>query len=194
MANTISNVAAGKPLGTGGILIADTGTALPATASVTLNVGFVAAGYIGDGGVTESTGRTTEKVRAWGGETVKVLQTDFSVTYSFTFIEALNETVLEAVYGDDNVVTTAATISTGTLHAVKVNSDTLAHKSFVFEIRDGDAKVRIVVPDGQITEVGDVTYNDGSVIAYPVTVEAFEDSTLGANAIKYMDDGVVDPA
>lgn len=189
MANTAANVLAGKPLATGGVLVAPLGSTLPTDAETALDAAFKSAGYIGEEGLTETTERSTEKVKAWGGDTVKVLQTDFSATYAFTFLESLNSDVLKTVYGDDNVVTTAATSSSGTLHAVKINSDTLPHKTFVFEVKDGDARIRIAVPDGQITEVGEVTYSDGEVIGYQVTVEAFRDPTLGANAIKYLDDG-----
>lgn len=188
MPNTIANVVAGKPLATGGVLIANLGSALPTSVATTLDVAFRGAGFIGDEGVTEATERSTDKIRAWGGSTVKVVQSDFSVTYAFTFIEALNVDVLKAVYGDDNVTTTAATATTGTLAAVKINNKTLPHKSFVFEVRDGNAKVRIVVPDGQITEVGEVTYTDDGVVGYAVTVEAFVDAS-GNNAYKYSDDG-----
>ena len=183
------NIVAGKPLASGGVLVAPLGTALPTDVSTAPNVAFVAAGYIGEDGLTETTDRSTDKVKAWGGDVVKVLQTDFSVTYQFTFLESLNAEVLKAVYGDDNVTTTAATVSAGTLHAVKVNGDVLPRKSFVFEVKDGDARIRIVVPDGQITEVGDVTYSDGEVVGYQVTVEAFRDATTDANALKYLDDG-----
>lgn len=192
MANTVANVVAGKPLTTGGVLIAPLGTALPTTASATPDVAFVAAGYIGEDGVTEGTGRTTDKIKAWGGDVVKVVQSEFSVTYQFTFLESLNANVLEAVYGDDNVTTTAATSTTGTLQAVAINSAILPHKSYQFEVRDGDAKVRIVVPDGQITEVGEITYSDGQVVGYPVTLEAFQDAS-GNNAYKYTDNGVFAP-
>lgn len=192
MANTISNVVAGKPLSTGGILIAPLGSTLPTGASTTPDAAFLSAGYIGEDGVTENNGRTTEKIRAWGGDTVKVSQTEHTLTYQFTFIEALNTNVLETVYGEDNVTTTAATASTGTLQAIKLTSDVLPHKSYIFEIRDGDAKVRIVIPDGQITEMGETTYSDAAAIAYQVTVECFPDSS-GGKAYKYTDDGVVDP-
>ena len=191
MANTVSNVVAGKPLTTGGVLIAPLGTALPTNTSTALNGSFVAAGYISSDGVTETTDRSVEKITAWGGDTVKVVQSEFSLTYGFTFIEVLNTGVLEAIYGDDNVAVTAATVSTGTLHAVAINSDQLPHKSYVFEVRDGDAKIRIVIPDGQITEVGDTVYNDEDVVGYEVTVEAFSDAT-GNQAYKYLDDGVFD--
>ncbi|MDQ0793558.1 hypothetical protein [Streptomyces sp. B1I3] len=185
-----ANVLTGKPLATGGVLMAPLGATAPTDATTALDAAFKAAGYIGEDGLTESNERSTDKVKAWGGDVVKVVQTDFATTYSFTFIETLNTEVLKAVYGAGNVTTTAATALKGTLHAVKVNSDTLPRQAFAFEVKDGDAKIRIYVPNGQITEVGEITYSDEDVIGYEVTVEAFRDSDLGANAIKYLDDGV----
>jgi len=184
-----ANVLAGKPLATGGVLIGDLDAPLPTDATTAPDPAFKGAGYVGEDGLTETTDRSTEKVKAWGGDTVKVLQTDFAVTYTFTFLETLNSDVLKAVYGAGNVETSAATTTRGTLHTVKVNSDVLPHQTLVFEVKDGDAKIRICVPDGQITEVGEVTYNDSEVIGYSVTVEAFRDADLGANAVKYLDDG-----
>lgn len=192
MVNKTSNVVAGRPLSTGGILIAPIGTALPTTAAISLNAAFKAAGYVGDDGVQETIGRDTSKITAWGTDVVKTVQTSFSVTYQFTFIEALNTDVLKAVYGDANVATTAGTPSVGTLQAVAINSATLPNKEFVFEIRDGAAKIRIVVPNGQITEIGDITYSDSGVVGYPVTVEAYADAS-GNQAYHYSDDGVLVP-
>lgn len=185
--NTASNVVAGVPLATGGVLLGGTGAISPTDATSPL-VGFNAAGYIGEDGVTETNERSTDRIRAWGGSTVKVVQSEFNVTYQFTFLETLNGDVLKAVYGEDNVETTAATVSSGTLHAVKINGATLPHMPFDFEVKDGDAKIRIYVPDGQITEVGDITYSDTEVIGYQVTVEAFDDPE-GNKAYKYLDDG-----
>lgn len=189
MPNKVSNVVAGKPLSTGGILVAPQGTALPTTVATAPNVLFVSTGYIGEDGVTENNGRTIEKIRAWGGDVVKTSQTEHSLTYEFTFIESLNTDVLKTIYGPTNVTTTAKTASVGTLQAIKVTSDVMAHYSYIFEVRDGVAKVRICVPDGQITEVGETTYSDASVIGYQVTVECFADAT-GVKAYKYTDDGI----
>jgi len=189
MANTSSNVVSGKPLATGGILIAPAGTAGPTDVSTAPVAGFIGAGYIGEDGVTEGGERSTEKIKAWGGDTVKIVQTEHSLTYSFSFIETLNADVLKSIYGDSNVTTTAATISSGTIHKVLVTSDTLPHKAYVFEIKDGDARIRIVVADGQITEVGEITYSDSEVIAYTVTVECFADAN-GVKATKFLDNGV----
>lgn len=188
MANSAANVVAGVPLATGGILIGALTAAAPTTAVSTL-VAYTAAGYIGDSGVVETNERSTDKIRAWGGDTVKVVQTEHNVSYKFTFLETLNADVLKAVYGEANVTTTAATVSTGTLQKVLINGTSLPHKSYVFEVKDGNAKIRIYVPDGQITEVGDVTYSDGEVVGYEVTLECFADS-VGNKAYKYLDNGV----
>jgi hypothetical protein len=189
-----ANIVAGKPLATGGVRIGPLGTTAPTNATTALAVGFVSAGYVGEDGLTETVDRSTEKVKAWGGDIVKVLQTDYSVSYQFTFLETLNTDVLRTVYGDANVTVTPGTPSAGTLRAVKLNSDELPHKAFVFDMKDGNARIRIHVPDGQINDVGEVTYNDGELVGYQVTIEAFRDATLGAQAIKYIDDGVFIPA
>lgn len=184
-----ANIVAGKPLATGGVRIGPLGATAPTDAVTALDAAFKSAGYVGEDGLTEATERSTEKVKAWGGDIVKVLQTDYSVTYQFTFLETLNTDVLQTVYGDANVTVTPADATKGTLRTVKLNSDQLPHKSFVFDMKDGDARIRIHVPDGQVTEVGEVTYSDSELVGYQVTVEAFRDSTLGANAVKYIDDG-----
>lgn len=188
MANTASNVVAGRPLATGGVLLGPLGTALPTTASTAPNGALLAAGYIGDDGLTQMVGRDTTDIKAWGNDLVKVVQTSHDVSYQFTFIESLNSTVLQAVFGTANVTTTPATSSTGTLRSVKLTSDQLPHMAWVFEMKDGLARVRIVVPDGQITEQGDITYSDGDVIGYQVTVKAFADAS-GSKSYMYSDDG-----
>jgi hypothetical protein len=188
MVNTASNVVAGRPLSTGGVLLGPIGTALPTDATLAPNVALLPAGYIGDDGVTQTIGRDTTDIKAWGNDLVKVVQTGHDVSYQFTFIESLNSTVLAAVFGAANVVTTPATSTSGTLRSVKLNSDQLPHMTYVFEVKDGPARVRIVVPDGQITEQGDTVYSDADVIAYQVTVKAFADAS-GNKTYMYSNDG-----
>lgn len=190
MPNKAANVVVGKPLVTGGLLKAPMGTALPLVASpfAALNAAFVSLGYLSDAGVTENNGRSTDKIKAWGGSIVKVVQTEHSYTLSFTLIETGNTDVLKAVYGAANVATTAATSSVGKIDAVTINATTLEHWSWVVEVADGAARIRIVVPDGQITEVGEVTYTDSDLVGYSCTMECFEDAS-GNKAYKYINDG-----
>lgn len=188
MANLVQNVVAGKPLATGGILSGPLGTPLPTDASTAPNAAITGVGYISDDGVSESMNRETDKIKAWGGDVVKIVQSEHSVTYQYTMIEAARAEVNREVYGEPNVTATVATTTHGNQLAIKVTAEQLPHRVRVIEIKDGDARVRIVLPDSQITEVGDVTYQDAAIIAYPVTVEAFPDAS-GVKAYKYTDDG-----
>lgn len=185
---TASNVLAGKPLIGGGIFVAPKGSTRPTDATTALDANYKGTGYVSEDGVTETVDRSTDKIRAWGGDTVKVVQSEYGVQYEFTFIETLNSDVLKTVYGTSNVTTTAATPTKGTLHKVKLNSGTLPEQQFVIDMKDGDAVVRIDFI-GQISEVGDVTYSDEDVIGYPVTVVAIPDAN-GDSAIKYLNDGI----
>lgn len=192
MASDVKNVYAAEPLATGSCLVAPLGTALPTTVSATLDVAFVDLGYIGEDGFTETMERTTEEKKAFGGDTVKVLQTEYNHTFQFVLLESLKGDVLKAIYGESNVTITPANGSHGTQVAVKKNSKKLPHMSWVIDTTDTelDAKYRNVIPDGQITEVGDVTIVHSDTISYEVTVKCFKDAD-GNYVYLYTDDGQV---
>ena len=189
MANLVKNVVVGRPLSSGGVLSGALGAVLPTDATAAPDSSITGVGYISEDGLSETIDRSTDKIKAWGGDVVKVVQGEFSVSWQYGMIEALRAEVNREVYGEANVTVTPATASTGTLVTVEINSEQLAHRSRVYEVKDGDAKIRVVAPDSQITTVGDITYSDSEVIAYPVTVEGFRDAA-GNQAYKYMDDGV----
>ena len=188
MTNTVGNVVAGRPKTAGGVYRAPLGSTLPTDSTTALDAAFVALGYAGDAGVTETNGRTTNTIQAWGTDIVKVVQTEFSVTYQVTLIESLGANANKAAYGDSAVSSTAASSAHGNRLAVSVKAAPLDHNCWAFDMKDGDASYRIVVPDGQMIAVGDITYSDGGVVAYPITIQAFPDSS-GNNAYKYSDDG-----
>lgn len=184
----IANVVAGKPVTAGGgVEFAPLGTALPTDATEALS-GFTKGGLISNEGLTEATERSTEKIRAWGGDVVKIVQTEFGATFTWTFIESTKAEVLKQIAGEDNVTITPATSNSGLKIAVVVDSEQLPHAAYVFTVKDGDKRIRICVPDGQITNIGEVTYADDNVIGYPVTLETFKNEELGGYYVKYMDD------
>jgi hypothetical protein len=190
MANpTSSKVVAGKPQVLGGAFFAPTATVGPTDGTTALNVAFIGLGYIGDDGLSETVDRSIDKKKAWGGDVVKIVQTDFGAQLKLTLIETLNADVLKAVYGDANVTTTAATASKGQEFKVLVKSDVLPRKSWVFEIRDDPAKIRIYVPLGQVTEIGEVTYTESDLTGYEITIDCFPDSS-GNSFTKYINDGI----
>lgn len=188
MTNTVGNVVAGKPLTTGGVLYGALTATLPTTATASLT-GFTALGYAGDAGLVESPSRTTQTVKAWGGDVIKVLQTDFTATFQFTLVETLNSDANKVVYGSANVAVTAPNVSHGNLLAIAVNSATLDKNAWIFDMKDGLVRVRFVIPIGQPITIGDVTYSDGGTASFPVTLQAFPDAS-GNVAYKYTDDGL----
>ena len=189
MANLVQNVLAGKPLATGGVLSGPVGSPLPTGVTATVDAAITGVGYISEDGVSMSVGRDTDKIKAWGGDVVKIVQSEHSVTLEYSMIESAREEVNREVYGEPNVVATAASASAGKQLTVRLTADQLPHRVRVFEIKDGDARIRLVAPRCQITELGDVAFQDAEVIAYQVTVECFPDES-GAKLYIYSDDGV----
>ncbi|QRY51730.1 phage tail tube protein [Mycolicibacterium septicum] len=191
MASDVKNVYAAEPLASGSVLVAPLGTDLPESTDDALDPDFVDLGYVGEDGFTETMERTTDEKKAFGGDTVKVLQTEYNHSFQFVLLESVNASVLKAVYGADNVTVTPANASHGTQVSVKKNAKKLPHQSWVIDTTDSEygAKYRTVIPDGQITEVGDVTIVHSDTISYEVTVKCFK-TAAGDYAHTYTDNGI----
>lgn len=185
MANSTDQVLVGVPHANGGVFMSDaplTVADYPDDATTALPAAMKQVGFVTEDGVTESVSRNIEKIKAWGGQVVRTVQQDYETSYSFGFLQFKNLDVLRATYGTENVTATTA----GRIQ-VKKNSRTLERRSFTFEMLDGDNRVRVFIPNGQITEVGDVTYDHKAAIVLDVTVEAFPDES-GNNAYIWTDD------
>lgn len=171
MANTVSNVSVGKPKVAGAIYYApiDTPTSsLPTDATTVLDKAFVCLGYVSEDGITNSNSPDTETIKAWGGDVVATPLSEKNDTYSFTLIEALNENVLKAVYGADNV---SGSLADGL--TVKARAEDPIHYVWVFEkVLTGNTKNRTLVYNAPITSVGDITYNDSDAIGYELEITA----------------------
>ena len=161
MAST-QNVLVGKPdtAVSGGVSSAPIGTAIPTDATTALDPAFANYGFISEDGLTEANEKDSDKIKAWGGWIVKNLQTDSSASFSFSFIESANADVLKAICGEDNVTVTPADTTHGQQITAKFDLAQLPPRVWNFDVKDGDNKVRVSVPNGQITELGDVTYGD----------------------------------
>ena len=160
-------VTVGKPKLGGGVYVAPAGTTPPTDANTALAEAFKCLGYVSEDGLTNQR-ENDEEIRAWGGDIVMKTMTD---TFGFTLIEAMNVDVLKLVYGDDNVT---GDMDTGI--AIIANEDMQADSVLVFDlVFQGGVLKRIVVPSGQVTEVGEITYADGEAVGYETTIQANRD-------------------
>lgn len=167
MANTSTNVSVGKPKIAGAIWTAPAGTSLPTSATAALT-GFTCLGYVSEDGLTNNNTATSSNIKAWGGDVVASVQTEKPDEFSFTLIEVLNADVLKAVYGDSNV---SGTLSTGI--TVRANSEqAVAHEWVVDMILTNNTAKRIVIQNGILKEVAEITYKDDSAIGYGLTISA----------------------
>ncbi len=170
--NTVGNVSAGKPKVSGAIFRAPVGSTLPTAADDALDNAFVCLGYVSEDGVTNSTSMTSEDIRAWGGDIVYAAETGKEDRFQFKLIETLNVDVLKAVYRDDNVT---GDLTTGI--TVNVNSKPQQEAAWVIdEVLRGNVARRRVIPNGKVTEIGDIVSVDDDVIGYEITVTATPDS------------------
>lgn len=181
MANTVTNVSVGKPNASGAIYVAPIGSTLPTDATTALDNAFKCLGYVSEDGLTNTNSPESDTIKAWGGDTVLTLQTSKEDTFSFTLIEILNMDVLKFVYGDTNVT---GTLSSGI--TIKANSKQLESHALVVEmnLRDNAVK-RIVIPNGTVSEIGEISYADDAAVGYECTVNTAPD-TAGNTHYEYI--------
>lgn len=179
------NVSRGKPKTGGAVFRAPKGTALPTSAAATLAEAFESMGYISEDGVVNANSPESEVIRAWGGDVVMAYQTAREDTFQMTMIEASRASVLESVYGADNVTGT----STSSGISVSVNANELDEYVYVIDtLLRGNVPHRIVIPCGKVTEIGDITYADNALVSFDVTITALADSS-GNTHYEYLGGG-----
>lgn len=169
--NDTKNVTSAKPNIGGAIYSAPLSTKLPEKATDVLGDEFKNLGYVSEDGVTNEDTRSSENIKAWGGDIVGSVQTEKEDKFTYKLIESLNVEVLKEVYGTANVT---GDLSSGI--EIKSNSKELeAHVIVVDMIMNGGILKRIVLPNAKVDEVGEIKYVDGEVVGYETTLKCFPD-------------------
>lgn len=179
---------------TGAIKHAPLGTTLPTLSSitkaaVTLDAAFTGDEYVSEDGLTLAPALSTTDIKDWSGATVRKVLESFDGTLAWTMIST-NAGALGITFGADNVTTEAATTTHGQQVEVALGARLPEAESFVFLMKDGDARIVIVVPDGQVTEVGEVTFAANAAVGWNVTLSTYPDED-GNSIYIYTDDGQV---
>ncbi len=167
-----TKVSVGKPKVGGAIHWAPLGSTLPTSAVASLDTAFVELGYVSEDGLTNNNSPESDTVKAWGGDTVLNLQTDRPDTFALTLLESLNTDVLKIIYGSSNV-----TVDGNGNITVKATADEMTSGAWVFDmiLKGGRAK-RIVVPNGTISELGEIVYKDDEAVGYNITITDVPDT------------------
>jgi hypothetical protein len=146
------------------------------TGAVGALTGFTDLGFISDAGVTESRARNTNEINAWqGGTLVRTMVTSGSLTYHFVLIETKKETV-QLFYGSP------VTAGEDDGSVIILPTSTGGRQAFVLDVVDGIYLTRTYIPQGEVTEVGDLVYVNSDPVGYDVTISAYPDVDLGASA------------
>ena len=189
MAVNSQNVYVGKPdqATTGAVATAAVGTTAPTTASEVLPAAWTHTGYVGEDGLTVTLDRSTTELKDWAGSNVRVLLDEFKSTVQYTEMETSYESMCRMV-GEDNVTKTDATSSAGTKMKVSFGPTLPPARAFCFSMKDEDRRIRVYIPNGQLTEVDNVSFVRNEAVKWTFTIEANDDGT-GHSIYLLTDDG-----
>lgn len=168
----------------GGISVAAVGTTLPTSTADTLNQAFVSLGYISTDGVIRSRSDSTSEQKVWGGSVVAMGEEGYTETVKFKVVDLASVDGLALAYGE-----ATGTFSTGI--TAKSKAGPRPTKSYVVDmmLKDG-AKMRLVIPCGVVSAVGDRVYKDNELVGVELTILCLADAS-GYTTYEYTKDATV---
>lgn len=163
---------------TGELFSAPPGTALPTDAATALAAAYIGHGYVSEDGVTENWDDSVDNIIAWqNATTVRAVRTESTLTLACTLIQTRGSN-LELFYPGSSVVANL------TEWKLAVKPPTADRRVFVLNVVDGTDLIRIALGNAELTERGEVPYQNGDAVMYPVTITAFPDDD-GNLMVKY---------
>jgi hypothetical protein len=187
------NILAGVPdqLTTGAILSAPMTVPVPTDAQMWADTytGFEDSGFVSEDGLAMNLSKSFENIKDWSGTIVKRILSEFDGTIKYAHLQ-IDEFSLKDAFGDSQVTITPATAGHGTRYKTDVGAVDLPSKRRIFKMKDGLAKVRILVPNGVVTELEDLNFVKTDAIKLGTTLGCQPDEA-GNLLYLFIDDGVV---
>lgn len=151
---------------------------------------FGKAGYVSNDGLQLSQDYSTNDVQDWNGSTVRKLLESFTGEIAFTLMQAFSYEDACLAFGAENVERTAADAQHGERIHIHVGAHLAVPESYCFNMKDGDARMSILVPNGQVTAMDEIDFVANDAVKLPVTVSCYDDGTGTGDCIHiYTDDG-----
>lgn len=176
---------------TGAVLRGDVMTTIPADieAALTAIASFTSSGYVSSDGVTLSTELSTNDLQEWKGSVVRKLMESFTGTITLNLIQSDYEGWCQLL-GEENVDRIAATTTHGEQLHIKIGTHMAAPKAWALKMKDGDFRMLVLVPNGQVVSNIEMTFASSEAIALPLEISCNDDGT-GESIHIYTDDGIL---
>lgn len=145
------------------------------------------SGYVSEDGMELGNDLSTNDIREWNRATVRKVLESFDNEITFTLIQS-DETSWKMALGEDYVTKTVATATHGEQLHIQMGAHLAPSKTWGFALKDGDVRVIIIVPRGQITTLDSITFNATDAIALPLTLSCYDDGS-GDTLHIFIDDG-----
>lgn len=174
---------------TGAVAVAPVGTAMPSDAKTALSNAWDSGGYVSEDGLSVTITRSTTPIRDWSKSNVRNLLSEYDGSISIAFLQ-IDEFAAQRVFGSSNVTKTAANTTHGEQIKISIGAELPPIEAWCFSMKDGDARIRVCVPRGQITEVNQVDFKPDAGNVIGGTLTTYDDGT-GHSVYFLYDDGVV---
>lgn len=119
-----------------------------------------------DDGIVESRDQDKTDHYAYGGILVRTTRSKHKRTIKVTALE--DNDVVFGLVNPGSLVETVGDLTTRTVVVPQTDP-----RSFGLEVRDGDITKRRIIPRGEITEIGDVSYSDDEMAMFELTIDVY---------------------
>lgn len=162
------------------VYTAPVGTTAPTDTTTAFSGTWKALGLLSEDGLTEGNASTMTSFYAWGSILIRNVKSKHVRTFKVTALE--DNATLFALINPGSTESLAGSVTTRTVKVPAPNA-----QAFAFEFKDGSVTKRIIVPRGEVTDVGDTKYSDAGIASHELTITVYP-TTSGVLYTELTDD------